>query len=506
MIIIVVIKNKFFSWTEDNRMQGFYNETQKIAALYRYDASGERELKLTAKVQDIWTQNMGYQKQPIFDNATLYASPLVTINVTNLKGFNKAGNYVKHYFAGTERILANVAGRGQAMIGVDEPLKPIAKNTTPEELAKEYYTFVSSYFNKKANENACVDNGILFDAVIDLPSARTMYNKLLNSALPDKLYYFNANHLGSGSLITDDVGATYQTLAYAPHGEILVNDFAGTYDEPYKFTGYERDQESGLDYAHARYYWSNGGYDISTDPHWFNYPHITPYNYAGNNPINRIDPTGMKWKTTSDEEFAYKLTTAMNDKVKSDQKSLDRLNKTIAKNEADGKDVSAEKAEAASMRAGIDILKAGVNEIAKMGDKNNEQVFTYVMVDGNIGETEKGNDGVITMKIAGNGSIINGIHESSHGYDLSQGRDTQKNFFEREIKAYSRQFVYGGSSAMPASDWYKPVQGLQDITKSYILGITDNKGDYIYAKRYYGTSYDYKAMRNVFKMARKEKW
>ena len=105
-------------------------------------------------------------------------------------------------------------------------------------------------------------------------------------------YYFNANHLGSGSLITNKVGATYQTLAYAPHGELLVNAIKGTYDEPYKFTGYERDQESGLDYAHARYYWSNGGYDISTDPKWWKSPSRTPYAHCGNNPIMMIDPDG----------------------------------------------------------------------------------------------------------------------------------------------------------------------------------------------------------------------
>jgi RHS repeat-associated protein len=108
-----------------------------------------------------------------------------------------------------------------------------------------------------------------------------------------KLYYFNANHLCSGSLITDGSGNTYQTLAYAPFVEILVNEFSGDYDEAYKFTGYERDRESGLDYAHARYYWSNGSIFSTTDLHWFNSPDITSYAYCANNPIMYYDPTGM---------------------------------------------------------------------------------------------------------------------------------------------------------------------------------------------------------------------
>jgi RHS repeat-associated protein len=81
------------------------------------------------------------------------------------------------------------------------------------------------------------------------------------------------------------------TLAYAPFGEILVNEFSGDYDEPYKFTGYERDRESGMDYAHARYKDINLGF-ISTDPMWWKYPNITPYNYCGNNPIMFVDPDG----------------------------------------------------------------------------------------------------------------------------------------------------------------------------------------------------------------------
>ena len=130
--------------------------------------------------------------------------------------------------------------------------------------------------------------------------------KLLSPAANDNpelsQHYFNANHLGSGSLITDDVGATYQTLAYAPHGELLVNEINGTYDEPYKFTGYERDQESGLDYAHARYREPNKTIFYSTDPMWFKYPHITPYAYCANNPVAYIDPDGKLVSIIFDRE------------------------------------------------------------------------------------------------------------------------------------------------------------------------------------------------------------
>jgi RHS repeat-associated protein len=73
---------------------------------------------------------------------------------------------------------------------------------------------------------------------------------------------------------------------------------AGNYEEPYKFTGYERDQESGLDNAHDRYYDPVKSINHSTDRHSGNYPSLTSYNYSFNNPIMYRDPTGKDGEVT----------------------------------------------------------------------------------------------------------------------------------------------------------------------------------------------------------------
>jgi RHS repeat-associated protein len=109
------------------------------------------------------------------------------------------------------------------------------------------------------------------------------------------LYYFNANHLGSGSLITDGNGQTYQTLAYAPYGESLVNirHFPNeSYDERYQFTGYEKDEETGLSQAKNRYYDSKLSIFYSVDALAEKFPNIAGYVYGANNPIMFIDPDG----------------------------------------------------------------------------------------------------------------------------------------------------------------------------------------------------------------------
>jgi RHS repeat-associated protein len=65
----------------------------------------------------------------------------------------------------------------------------------------------------------------------------------------------------------------------------------------YKFTGKERDGESGLDYFGARYYASAQGRFLSADQPGFDQNKAEPqswnlYTYGRNNPLFFADPTG----------------------------------------------------------------------------------------------------------------------------------------------------------------------------------------------------------------------
>ena len=66
----------------------------------------------------------------------------------------------------------------------------------------------------------------------------------------------------------------------------------------YKFTGKERDSETGLDYFGARYFGSNMGRFMTPDPLLNSGRPWDPqswnrYAYAHNNPLKMIDPTGL---------------------------------------------------------------------------------------------------------------------------------------------------------------------------------------------------------------------
>ena len=60
--------------------------------------------------------------------------------------------------------------------------------------------------------------------------------------------------MGSAQLITDNEGKEYERIEYTPYGEYWIEKRAPENKTlPFKFTGKERDEETGLYYYGARY-------------------------------------------------------------------------------------------------------------------------------------------------------------------------------------------------------------------------------------------------------------
>ena len=108
----------------------------------------------------------------------------------------------------------------------------------------------------------------------------------------NELYFYHTDHLGSSSWITDASGAVNQHIQYLPFGESFISQKVSSYDVRYKFTGKERDQETGYDYFGARYYSSELSVWLSVDPLASKMPSLSPYMAFKNNPVKYIDPDG----------------------------------------------------------------------------------------------------------------------------------------------------------------------------------------------------------------------
>jgi RHS repeat-associated protein len=132
--------------------------------------------------------------------------------------------------------------------------------------------------------------------------------------------YTTSDNLGSPRVITNSSAAVVSRYDYMPFGEELAAGTGGRTtgmgfsnsgdSNRKKFTGYERDAETGLDFAQARYYSNIQARFISPDPLMSSGEVADPqswnrYSYCFNNPIIYSDPTGMEVpKGPVDSQFA----------------------------------------------------------------------------------------------------------------------------------------------------------------------------------------------------------
>jgi RHS repeat-associated protein len=114
------------------------------------------------------------------------------------------------------------------------------------------------------------------------------------------IFYYFSDHLKTASVITDSAGVIKAESDYYPWGGEL--QFVANDSNHYKFTGKERDGESGLDNMGARYYSSGLGRFVTPD--WAAKPAAVPYavlgdpqslnlyTYVRNIPTTTFDPDG----------------------------------------------------------------------------------------------------------------------------------------------------------------------------------------------------------------------
>jgi RHS repeat-associated protein len=133
------------------------------------------------------------------------------------------------------------------------------------------------------------DNG----ATASSPSREYLYagGALISKVSGGTIAYYHRDHL-SNRLVTDSSGNVSEQLGHFPYGEAWYDGSA----EKWRFTTYERDSESGNDYAIARFYVNRFGRFSSTDPLSGNTSDpqsLNRYAYVTNDPINGSDPSGL---------------------------------------------------------------------------------------------------------------------------------------------------------------------------------------------------------------------
>ncbi len=124
------------------------------------------------------------------------------------------------------------------------------------------------------------------------------YSTIIEPPATAKTSYLTTDHLGSPRIITDALGDVTSRRDFMPFGEEILRAVYGSDSVRQKFTGYERDDETGLDFAEARYYYNNHGRFTAVDPLLASGKSADPqtfnrYAYTMNRPLILTDPTGL---------------------------------------------------------------------------------------------------------------------------------------------------------------------------------------------------------------------
>jgi RHS repeat-associated protein len=232
-----------------------------------------------------------------------------TVNTQNqLSGspyqYDAAGNMTHDashaYFYDAENRLASVDGGSTAQYGYDALGQRVEK--TVGSAITQYVHDLNGQVILETDGNG---NGS--------PIADYVYmGNLVSEYKNNTTYFVHTDHLGSARLLTGLNQSVVQNLDYLPFGELNSSDSGIT---THKFTGDERDSETGLDHTWFRQYSSSLGRWMRPDPAGLaavdpsNPQSWNRYAYVLNNPLAYKDPLGLEcvwddgsWDSISDPE------------------------------------------------------------------------------------------------------------------------------------------------------------------------------------------------------------
>lgn len=126
-----------------------------------------------------------------------------------------------------------------------------------------------------------------------------------------RLRFQLANQLGSVAVEVDEAGRVISYEEYHPYGTTAYRAATGSLDvggKRYRYSGLERDEETGFDYCGARHYCSWLGVWVSPDPAGL-VDGVNLFRYARDNPVRFVDPGGEDPTDISPWEKFKRMTT-----------------------------------------------------------------------------------------------------------------------------------------------------------------------------------------------------
>ncbi len=172
--------------------------------------------------------------------------------------------------------------------------------------------FSSVSDGKRIKKKVYGSNGAHLETVVFVYSGGKLVAEYSTKApTSPKIKYLTEDHLGTPRIITNGLGAVESRRDFLPFGEEIGSTVGARNgsgfgytpngdDVRQKFTGYQKDEESQLDFAEARMYENRHGRFTAVDPLLASGNSANPqtfnrFAYVGSDPMNRTDPLGEIW-------------------------------------------------------------------------------------------------------------------------------------------------------------------------------------------------------------------
>ena len=313
-------------WDEENRLLA--SDDNGFVTNYWSDADGERTVKTSGESDQVYVNSEFAGGRTNTAKFSLYVSPYLVAN--------QGGRYTKHIYIGSQRVVSKIgdfdsygsdprriqyAGSETDGLSVDYKQKYVQQLQV---IKDNYATFAVPYNGEDNNDYVdgkgfCCNDGSLEAAQARAIAANIAKAKAVNGNFKENddyekmQFYYQPDHLGSSSYITNLDGEVVQHIEYVPFGEVFIEERNDVWNTPYLFNAKEFDEETGMYYYGARYYEPRLSLWISVDPisnydprnnenyldgehnlGVYNTFNLAPYGYCYQNPIRLIDPNGKQ--------------------------------------------------------------------------------------------------------------------------------------------------------------------------------------------------------------------
>ncbi|ERF71377.1 hypothetical protein EPUS_09301 [Endocarpon pusillum Z07020] len=262
-----------------------------------------------------WTRTFDYREKGSIDSTQTgnRLSSTSVGNATENYGYDNHGNMVRiPQIGGSANVdnaqwdyidklkSLNLGGGGTAYFTYGSDGKRVRKviEKGPNLVEERLYLGSAELFRRKKSGGIVLERETIHamdnQRRVALIETRTIDTEGTDRAPGQLIRYQVSTHLDSSSIELDDTAQLLSFEEYSPYGNTTYQGTASTLETPkrYRFTGKERDEESGLSYHGARYYAPWLARWISQDALGIG-DGLNTYVYCHDDPVGGKDPTGM---------------------------------------------------------------------------------------------------------------------------------------------------------------------------------------------------------------------